>query len=46
MQGNIVLKQPILQQKTEINIENLSTGVYNIAIGNDKNTIVSKFIKE
>jgi hypothetical protein len=44
--GQLLLKQNLSQQKTEINISNLSKGLYLLKLENDGNIAVKKFIKE
>ncbi|MCX6231388.1 MAG: T9SS type A sorting domain-containing protein [Bacteroidetes bacterium] len=46
IQGQLILQQNIEQSKTDINIEQFATGVYVVKIMNDKNTMISKFIKK
>ncbi len=44
--GQLLLQQSIKQEKTNLNISNLTKGMYIIKISNDKKTNVSKFVKE
>lgn len=46
LQGQLILHQPMLQTKQEINISNLAKGFYIIKLGNADGIAVKKFIKE
>ena len=46
LQGELMLQQAIKQETTELTISNFAKGMYILKICNDKNTMVSKFIKE
>ncbi|MEI6695846.1 MAG: LamG-like jellyroll fold domain-containing protein [Bacteroidota bacterium] len=46
IQGQLLLQQTIVQLQTELNISHLANGVYLVKVNNDKNTLVSKFVKE
>jgi len=46
IQGEIILQQIIQQQKTEIEISNLTKGVYILKIESEKGVVVKRFIKE
>ncbi len=45
-QGQLVKQLTISQPKTEIDIHDLSTGVYVVKVINDKETLQGKFVKE
>ncbi len=45
-QGQLVKHFVISQSKTEIDIHDLSTGVYVVKVINDKETLLGKFVKE
>ena len=44
--GNLVIKNKIMNSQSELNISELSKGVYFIKIENTDNNITTKFIKE
>ena len=47
LQGQLLIQQPIIQQKTELNIDDLAKGMYIVKVKNsNNNTSVSKFVKE
>ena len=46
IQGQLLLQQAIIQQKTEVNINNLAKGIYVLKINNNNNTTITKFVKE
>ncbi|MCX6287248.1 MAG: T9SS type A sorting domain-containing protein [Bacteroidetes bacterium] len=46
IQGRIVMQQPLLQEKTEINISSLPKGIYFVKAGNASGTAKAKFIKD
>jgi hypothetical protein len=45
-QGKLLLQQTITKQQTELNISEFAKGIYVVKVNNDKNTMVSKFVKE
>jgi hypothetical protein len=46
IQGKLLLQQAISQHQTELNISQLAKGIYIVKVNNDKNSMVSKFVKE
>ncbi|MCX6230453.1 MAG: T9SS type A sorting domain-containing protein [Bacteroidetes bacterium] len=46
IQGQLILQQTINDKETELNISSFAKGVYVIKVNNDKQRIVSKFVKE
>jgi YVTN family beta-propeller protein len=46
IQGQTILQQQLLQDKTDINISGLAKGVYILRINNNNKTKVTKFLKE
>ncbi|MFZ4401991.1 MAG: T9SS type A sorting domain-containing protein [Bacteroidales bacterium] len=46
IQGKLLLQQPLTQALTELNISSFAKGIYVVKIKNDKQSLVSKFIKE
>jgi hypothetical protein len=44
--GNIILQQPVLQIKTNINISDLRTGVYLIKVETNNGVMIKKLVKE
>ena len=46
IQGQLLLQEPIKQEKTNLNIRRFAKGVYIVKVLNENNTIVSKFVKE
>jgi hypothetical protein len=46
MQGQLLLSQPVLQNKTEINISSLAKGIYYIKLSTQQGLAVKKFVKE
>ena len=46
IQGQLLLQQPIKQQKTEINISSFAGGMYYVKVENEKGIAVKKFIKD
>lgn len=44
--GQLLLKQPLKQEKTEIDISNLAKGIYILRLNNNEKTEVVKFVKE
>jgi len=46
MQGQLVLQQPVQQQKTEINISEFRSGMYFVNVKTEKGMVIKKFVKE
>jgi hypothetical protein len=46
LQGKLLLQQPLQQQKTEINISDLSRGLYLLQVTCEEGAVVKKFIRE
>ncbi len=46
IQGQLLLQQPMLQAKTNINITTISNGVYFLKVENEKGVVAKKFVKE
>jgi len=46
MQGQLIIRRSIMQEKTEINLSELSKGVYILKLINSESTAVVKFVKE
>jgi len=46
VEGQLILQQPMLQAKTEINISGLATGIYVLKLYSDEKTRVTRFVKE
>ncbi|MFZ4799634.1 MAG: T9SS type A sorting domain-containing protein [Bacteroidia bacterium] len=46
MQGQLILQQLLYKAQNEINISRFAKGLYIVKIYNDKNSIISKFVKE
>jgi len=46
VQGKLLLLQTITEPQTELNIASFSKGIYVVKVNNDKNSMVSKFVKE
>ncbi len=46
IQGKLLMEQPLLQTKTEINISNLSSGLYIVKINDNKSVMVKRIVKE
>ncbi|HNW88617.1 MAG TPA: thiol protease/hemagglutinin PrtT [Bacteroidales bacterium] len=46
IQGQLLMQQPLLQPKTEIDISFLKKGVYFIKVSNEADVLIKKFIKE
>jgi hypothetical protein len=46
LQGQLLMQQRLQQQQTELNISQFAKGIYVVKVNNDKESLVSKFIKE
>ena len=46
VQGQLLLQQTIKQLQTELNISKFAKGVYVVKVNNDKQSMISKFVKE
>jgi hypothetical protein len=46
LQGQMLMQHSIQQQQTELNISQFTKGIYIVKVYNEKETLVSKFIKE
>ncbi|MFZ4402296.1 MAG: T9SS type A sorting domain-containing protein [Bacteroidales bacterium] len=46
IQGKLLLQQNITQPQTELNIASLAKGIYVVKVNNNKQSLVSKFVKE
>jgi hypothetical protein len=46
IQGKLLLQQSITQPQTELTITQFAKGVYIVKVNNDKDTLISKFVKE
>ena len=46
LQGKLLLKQPLYQTKTDINISDLAAGIYFIKWAGEEGVVVKKFVKE
>jgi Secretion system C-terminal sorting domain len=46
IQGQLLMRQPVLQAKTNIDISGMATGVYFVKVKTEKGFSVKKFIKE
>ncbi|MEO6903213.1 MAG: T9SS type A sorting domain-containing protein [Bacteroidia bacterium] len=46
IQGQLMIQQPIMQSKTEINVNQLTKGIYILMLNNGEKTSVARFIKE
>ena len=46
IQGRLILKQPLQQGKTDINISGLAQGIYILKLSNENTTETTRFIKE
>ena len=46
IQGQLLLQKSVKQQQTELNISTFAKGIYVVKVNNNKNNMVSKFVKE
>jgi len=46
IQGQLLLQQPMLQVKTNINISTFSNGIYFLKVETEKGVVVKKFVKD
>jgi hypothetical protein len=46
MQGQLILQQPVQNQKTEIDVSSFTTGMYFVNVKTENGMEVKKFVKE